>query len=170
MAPPPTDPPEKVTSESRFCPYFKDCIGAIDGTYIPCMVYGEDQTPYRNRHGYLYQNILAACTFDLRFIYVLVGWERSANDSRVLKDAMSRSACSLPLPNGFPYETQKSMIWACIGLYNFLKMENSNDDFEVSDLPPEAPRNVAPIDGDSDEDDDLQTQQAQRTAASRWRE
>ncbi|XP_020263248.1 uncharacterized protein LOC109839230 [Asparagus officinalis] len=68
---------------------------------------------------------------------------------------------------GFPYETQKSMIRACIGLHNFLRMENSNDDFEVSDLPPEAPRNVAPIDGDSDEDDDLQTQQAQRTAASR---
>ncbi|XP_020262085.1 uncharacterized protein LOC109838046 isoform X3 [Asparagus officinalis] len=53
MAPPPTEPPEKVTSESRFWPYFKDCIGAIDETHIPCMVYSEDQTPYRNRHGYL---------------------------------------------------------------------------------------------------------------------
>ncbi|XP_020240846.1 GDP-mannose transporter GONST4-like [Asparagus officinalis] len=52
----------------------------------------------------------------------------------------------------------------------FIGMENSNDDFKVSDLPLEAPRNVAPIDGDSDEDDDIQTQQAQQTAASRWRE
>ncbi|XP_020270756.1 uncharacterized protein LOC109845930 [Asparagus officinalis] len=34
----------------------------------------------------------------------------------------------------------------------------------------EAPRNVAPIDGDSDEDGDLQNQQAQRTTTSCWRE
>ncbi|XP_020250850.1 uncharacterized protein LOC109828233 [Asparagus officinalis] len=78
-------------------PETKDCIGAIDGTHIPCMVYNIDQTPYRNRHGFLSQNVLAACTFDLKFIYVLAGWEGSANDARVLKDAMSRPY-GLPLP------------------------------------------------------------------------
>ena len=31
------------------------------------------------------QNVLAAISFDLKFTYVLAGWEGSAHDSRVLK-------------------------------------------------------------------------------------
>lgn len=67
----------------------QDCIGAIDGTHIPAMVSG-DASSYRNRHGIISQNVLAACNFDLEFIYVLSGWEGSAHDSRVLNDALSR--------------------------------------------------------------------------------
>lgn len=33
---------------------------------------------------------MAAITFDLKFCYVLAGWEGSAHDSRVLNDALSR--------------------------------------------------------------------------------
>ena len=40
------------------------------------------------------QNVLAAISFDLKFTYVLAGWEGSANDSRVLNDAFAR-------PGGF---------------------------------------------------------------------
>ena len=36
------------------------------------------------------QNVLAAITFDLKFIYVLAGWKGSTHDSRVLSDAISR--------------------------------------------------------------------------------
>ncbi|PPD92502.1 hypothetical protein GOBAR_DD10560 [Gossypium barbadense] len=36
------------------------------------------------------QNVLAAITFDLKFSYVLAGWEGSAHDSRILSDALSR--------------------------------------------------------------------------------
>lgn len=42
---------------------------------------------YRDRKGQLLTNVLAACTFDLRFCYLLVGWEGSATDSRIFKDA-----------------------------------------------------------------------------------
>lgn len=42
---------------------------------------------YRDRKGQLSTNVLAACTFDLRFCYLLVGWEGSATDSRIFKDA-----------------------------------------------------------------------------------
>jgi hypothetical protein len=35
--------------------------------------------------------VLAAITFDLKFCYVLAGWEDSAHDSRVLDDALHRS-------------------------------------------------------------------------------
>ncbi|XP_068639996.1 protein ALP1-like [Aristolochia californica] len=33
---------------------------------------------------------MAACTFDMQFTYVLVGWEGSTADSHVLKDALTR--------------------------------------------------------------------------------
>ena len=38
--------------------------------------------------------MLAAISFDLKFTYVLAGWEDSAHDSRVLNDAFAR-------PGGF---------------------------------------------------------------------
>ena len=34
--------------------------------------------------------MLAAISFDLKFIYVLAGWEGNAHDSRVLNDAFAR--------------------------------------------------------------------------------
>ncbi|KAL5802910.1 hypothetical protein ACOSQ4_031215 [Xanthoceras sorbifolium] len=82
--------PNKYRQNTRFYPYFKDCIGAIDDTHIPAMVTGRDISSYRNRHGTISQNVLAACNFDLKFIYVLSGWEGSAHDSKVLSDALSR--------------------------------------------------------------------------------
>jgi len=36
------------------------------------------------------QNVLAAVDFDLRFTYVLAGWEGSAHDARILADALER--------------------------------------------------------------------------------
>ena len=44
---------------------FQDCVGAIDGTHIPAMVVGCEVSRYRNRHGKISQNVLAACNFDL---------------------------------------------------------------------------------------------------------
>ncbi|KAL5752473.1 hypothetical protein ACOSQ2_022980 [Xanthoceras sorbifolium] len=82
--------PNKYRQNTRFYPYFKDCIGAIDGTHIPAMVTRRDISSYRNRHGTISQNVLAACNFDLEFIYVLSGWEGSAHDSKVLSDALLR--------------------------------------------------------------------------------
>ena len=36
------------------------------------------------------QNVLAAISFDLKFTYVLSGWEGSAHDSHVLNDAFAK--------------------------------------------------------------------------------
>ena len=36
------------------------------------------------------QNVLAAVDFDLRFTYVLAGWEGSAHDALILFDAIQR--------------------------------------------------------------------------------
>lgn len=37
------------------------------------------------------QNVLAAVDFDLRFTYVLAGWEGLAHDALILSDALERS-------------------------------------------------------------------------------
>jgi hypothetical protein len=42
---------------------------------------------YRNRKGYLSQNVLGVCDFETNWRYMLAGWEGSAHDSQVLVDA-----------------------------------------------------------------------------------
>ncbi|KAH6799248.1 dessication-induced 1VOC superfamily protein [Perilla frutescens var. frutescens] len=75
------------------------CIGAIDGTHIPAMITGRKVSSFRNRHGMQSQNVLAACNFDLQFMYVLSGWEGSAHNSKLLSDALSRTN-GLQVPQG----------------------------------------------------------------------
>ena len=48
-----------------------------------------DKARYRNRKGEIAMNLLAACSKEMQYIYVLSGWEASAVDSRVLRDAVS---------------------------------------------------------------------------------
>ncbi|KAL3530625.1 hypothetical protein ACH5RR_009947 [Cinchona calisaya] len=69
---------------------FLDYVGAIDGTHILAAVPLEIQGKFRGRKGIPTQNVFAAISFDLKFSYVLAGWEGSAHDSRVLEDALSR--------------------------------------------------------------------------------
>ncbi|XP_028078485.1 uncharacterized protein LOC114280326 [Camellia sinensis] len=75
-----------------------DCIGAIDGTHIAGHAPASKRTSYRGRKVALTQNVLAACSFDLKFTFVYPGWEGSATDSRVLSDALTRPDVSFPLP------------------------------------------------------------------------
>ncbi|KAH6822008.1 nuclease HARBI1-like protein [Perilla frutescens var. hirtella] len=75
MVKPSTGIPAKIQESTRFNHFFKDCIGAIDGTHIPTMVPDREVSSFRNRHGMQSHNILVACNFDLQFMYVLSGWE-----------------------------------------------------------------------------------------------
>ena len=68
----------------------QDCIGAIDGTHVRASVPLDIQGRFRGRKDRTTQNVLAAISFDLKFTYVLAGWEGSAHDSRVLNDAFAR--------------------------------------------------------------------------------
>ncbi|KAG6481767.1 hypothetical protein ZIOFF_058388 [Zingiber officinale] len=82
--------PPLIQSSSRFYPYFKDCVGALDGTHIRVKVSDEDAPRYRGRKDWPTTNVLAACSFDLKFTYILSGWEGTASDSRIVKNALSR--------------------------------------------------------------------------------
>ncbi|XP_048569188.1 uncharacterized protein LOC125550268 [Triticum urartu] len=87
------DTPSKIEGNPRFDPYFKDCIGAIEGTHVPCNVPSRIVDRFRGRKPFPTQNVLAAVDFDLLFTYVCAGWEGSAHDSTVLRH-------SLEHPNG----------------------------------------------------------------------
>ncbi|KAL5725947.1 hypothetical protein ACHQM5_009028 [Ranunculus cassubicifolius] len=87
----PTTPLE-ILEDPRFHPYFKDCVGAIDGTRIPALIASCEKVPFINRERAASQNVLVACSFDLQFQYVLAGWEGSATDSRVLNSALTRKS------------------------------------------------------------------------------
>ncbi|XP_042067358.1 uncharacterized protein LOC121810673 [Salvia splendens] len=70
--------------------WFKGCLGALNGTYINVQVPNADKPRYRSRKGRICTNTLAACDRSTRFVYILAGWEGSAGDARVLRDAVNR--------------------------------------------------------------------------------
>ncbi|KAH6820546.1 hypothetical protein C2S53_019178, partial [Perilla frutescens var. hirtella] len=78
------------------------CLGALDGTYIQMQVPAVDKPRYRSRKGDIATNILGVCDKNEWFVYVLSGWEGSAADGRVLKDAISREN-GLKVPTGSYY-------------------------------------------------------------------
>ena len=63
----------RIADNSKFFPYFKDCLRALDGTHITVYIPLQDHARYRNRKGFLLQNVLVVCDFDLNFVYVLPG-------------------------------------------------------------------------------------------------
>ncbi|CAA0833566.1 Unknown protein [Striga hermonthica] len=89
--------------ESTYSGLDWDCIGAIDGTIIPAWVPEGQQGSYRCRKGYLAQNVMLACDFDLKSTFVLAGWEGSANDARIFNQKLSdpRYNFSYPPPGKF---------------------------------------------------------------------
>ncbi|KAJ9177071.1 hypothetical protein P3X46_012323 [Hevea brasiliensis] len=104
LQPPPLATPPEIFCSSRFYPYFKDCIGVIDGMHVPAHVPAKDQSRFRNGKGVISQNVLAACTFDLQFIFIYPGWEGSAPDSRVLRAVLDDPDQNFPhVPEGKYY-------------------------------------------------------------------
>lgn len=89
--------PERIAKNPKFYPYFKDCVGALDGSHIKAHVVGETK-PYRNRKGDLSQNVLAVVDFNMLFTYVLAGWEGSAADITVLGYARDMEGFGASLP------------------------------------------------------------------------
>ena len=76
--------PCAISNSTKNYPFFKDCIGAVDGTHIEAKVPKDETAAYRNRKGKLSQNVMACCDLDnLEFTFVLAGWEGSAHDGLV---------------------------------------------------------------------------------------
>jgi hypothetical protein len=88
--------PYEIATNAKLFPWFKDCVGAVDGTHIHASVPAAEAGPWRNRKGFYSQNVFAACSFDLRFTFVYPGWEGSAHDSTVLNDALTKGLWNPP--------------------------------------------------------------------------
>ena len=71
--------------QHRFDPFFKDCIGAIDGTHIPVVVSQNLLVQYMCRKSITTQNVMA-------------GWPGSVHDMRVFDDAMNKYSNAFPHP------------------------------------------------------------------------
>ncbi|KAL8487679.1 hypothetical protein ACS0TY_024121 [Phlomoides rotata] len=78
------------------------CLGALDGTHVEAHVPTGDKGRYRNRKGQISVNVLGVVDTNMKFVYVLTGWEGSAADSRVLRDAINRTS-GLKVPRGNYY-------------------------------------------------------------------
>ena len=69
----------QICNNPKFWPYFKNAIGAIDGSHIPCAPPANHRPFFCNHKGFISMNCLFACNFALKFIYALTGWEGSAH-------------------------------------------------------------------------------------------
>lgn len=56
----------------------------------------EDRGRYCGRRRHPTQIVFATCNFDMKFTYILAGWEGSASDSRVCDDALTSKGLKIP--------------------------------------------------------------------------
>ena len=78
----------------------QNCLGDLDGTFIRVNVPDIDKRRYRTTNMEIATNVLGVCSIDMKFIYVLQGWEGSAVDYRILRDAvMRRNGLKVPTGN-----------------------------------------------------------------------
>ena len=62
-------------------PWFRHCIGAVDGYLVPVVLQIDTQANYWNRKGVTSMNNLLGVDFDSNICYHLVGWEGSCHDA-----------------------------------------------------------------------------------------
>ncbi|KAF5820192.1 putative harbinger transposase-derived nuclease domain-containing protein [Helianthus annuus] len=139
--PPGSEIPPEIRDDPRFYPYFMDCVGAVNGTHFPVIVGVDEQGPFRNKNGVLSQSVLAACSFNMKFHYVLAGWEGSAPDIKVLNSALTRKN-NLKVPEGrkyflvdFKYANIPGFIAPYIGApYRIIENENGLQPQDAKEL------------------------------------
>ena len=85
--------PAIIINNPKYMPFFENCIGALDGCHVSAVT--EDGL-WRNRKGWMSQNVLGVVNFDLTFSYILAGWEGSAHDGDVIRDALGKGLCTPP--------------------------------------------------------------------------
>ncbi|XP_028556144.1 uncharacterized protein LOC114581025 [Dendrobium catenatum] len=70
------DIPRNILYDHRYMPYFKDCIGAIDGTHVDARVSNAEKAAYIGRCGSTTQNVMAVCDFNMCFTFIMAGCNR----------------------------------------------------------------------------------------------
>ncbi|KAF3653499.1 putative Cell division protein kinase 7 [Capsicum annuum] len=73
----------------RYLSFFKDCIGALDGTHVKARLSQGQEILYIDRKGYPTKNILAVVDFNMCFTFALAGWEGSTHDIRIFLTSLT---------------------------------------------------------------------------------
>ncbi|CAL5188458.1 unnamed protein product [Lathyrus oleraceus] len=97
------DSSQYIRDDNRYWPYFKNCIGAIDGTHIKIPVPAEKQKPFFNRKGHTSINVMVVCDFNMCFTFALYGWEGSVHDAKILMDTLRKPNLRFPYPTEGKY-------------------------------------------------------------------
>ncbi|CAL9238835.1 unnamed protein product, partial [Arabidopsis halleri] len=92
-----------LRNDDRYWPYFKDCIGALDGTHISVRPPTSNVEKYIGRKMEPTTNVLAICNFDMKFIYAYVGVPGRAHDTKVLTYCAKNEDSFPHPPNGKYY-------------------------------------------------------------------
>lgn len=99
-----TEIPSHIRTNPEYYPFFKDCVGAIDGTHVNACVPSNLKIRYRGRKSMCTQNVMAACDFDMCFTFVNAGWEGTATDLRILLHCVHNKGLNFPqAPKGKYY-------------------------------------------------------------------
>lgn len=81
----------------KYC-HFKDCIGAVDGTHIPCNPPREKAANYWSRKGMHTFNVLAVVDFNLCFTFAVTGYEGAMHDYQIFKEETMKTNNWYPHP------------------------------------------------------------------------
>jgi DDE superfamily endonuclease len=82
------DPPSLYIKDNlKFHPFFKDAIGAMDGSHFLSSGTAEERALAWDHKGLVTHNCLAGCDFNHKFTYISSGWEGSVSDSTMFFDS-----------------------------------------------------------------------------------
>ncbi|XP_010423370.1 PREDICTED: uncharacterized protein LOC104708484 [Camelina sativa] len=96
-------PSPKLVKDSRYWPFFENCIGALDDTHISVRPPSNSAEAYRGRKSEPTMNVLAICNFSMRFIFAYVGVPGRAHDTKVLTHCATHEPSFPHPPNGKYY-------------------------------------------------------------------
>ncbi|GMN46272.1 hypothetical protein TIFTF001_015458 [Ficus carica] len=129
---------EKMTYSAmhEIISHFRSCsqsaICALKDEFIRPPDYNEVQ-PLIDEHSYKYRpwfdNVLATCSFNMKFTYMLASYEGSCNDARMLEEAITFHGFPIPPPgiNNYPMEKQVMIPVTCAIVHNFVRMVQVGD-------------------------------------------
>ncbi|XP_059636134.1 uncharacterized protein LOC132278356 [Cornus florida] len=98
VAPDFSEVPNHIKKNKKYHPFFRHCVGAIDGTHVHANVPVDQQIPFHGRKGDTTQNVMVVCDFNMMFTYVVAGWKGSANDSKILNKTINNEDLHFPMP------------------------------------------------------------------------
>ena len=89
-------------ANGKYYPFFKNAVGALDGTHVMYVVPKKDQMAYKCGRDLKHttQNVLGVCDFNMRFTFVSAGWEGTTHDCKVLNHAVADPSHKFPYPPG----------------------------------------------------------------------